>query len=261
MSQYRIIAVAAGMVFAGVGLTACATATPATTAAPALSSAEQLTAALGKLKGQGYDLSVKVGKSTTRKASVNPSQQAAQDVLTDEGSSEGQTSTISVVQVGSSIWVKMHSGQGRSPIGLDPNKWLLLDQSKMTAPNSKHFFDLSGPDAFDVTELMTSTAGVKATDATHLSGAVDLTAATGINHPDKETLKRAGDKAKAAPFTAVLDDQGRLAELTINGDGINSDLTEWFTYSNYGSPSAITTPPTADVIPASTASYLSFTTP
>jgi hypothetical protein len=41
MSQYRIVAIAAGMVFAGVGLTGCATATPATTAAPALSPAEQ----------------------------------------------------------------------------------------------------------------------------------------------------------------------------------------------------------------------------
>ncbi len=262
MSPYRTIAVAAGMVVAWVGLAACATATtaPATTA-PVLSPAEQLTAALVMLNAKGYDVSVKVGTSTTGKVSVNPSQQAAQEVFTDDGSSAGRPSTFSVVQISSSIWVKMDSGQGWSHFGLDPGKWLLLEQSKMTAPNSKQFFDLSGPDALGLTGMMTKTAGVKAIDATHLSGTVDLTAAIGVNRPDKESLKRAGDTAKAVPFTAVLDNQGRLAELTINGDGISTDLTKSFTFSNYGSPSAITKPPAADVVPASAASYRLFTTP
>jgi hypothetical protein len=259
MSKYRYIATAAGLIVAGLALAACtnATATPAATPTPTVSPADQLAAALGKLKGQGYDVAITAGSSTTGKASVDPSRQAAQDMVMGEAG--GQAFTVTIVQVGSSMWTKVDLGQTGSTLGLDPTKWLLIDQSKMTGPNSKHF-DLSGPDAFDVTGLMASTAGVKATDATHLTGTVDLTAATGINQPAKDALTQAGDKAKAVPFTAALDDQGRLTDLGINAAGINSNLSETFSYSNYGSPSAITAPPASDVIPAPVAFYTLFGT-
>ena len=86
---------------------------------------------------------------------------------------------------------------------------MLVDQTKLTGADSKPF-DLTGPDALDVAGLLTSVTNVTATDPTHLTGTVDLTAATGINSPDSDALTKAGAAAKATPFTVTLDDQGRL---------------------------------------------------
>jgi hypothetical protein len=83
---------------------------------------------------------------------------------------------------------------------------------------------------------------VTRTDATHLTGVVDLTKATGPEAPGKSGVTDA-----AAPFTATLDGQGRLTELKITGaNDFNVDIT----FSNYGSPTPIAAPAAGDVLPA-----------
>src|SRR5262249_10349875 len=126
---------------------------------------------------------------------------------------------------------------------------------KLTGKQAKPF-DLSGSgDALDLAGFITKVANVKQTDATHLSGTIDLTAATGLSAPSADTLSKAGAPAKALPFTATLDHQGRITELKVTG---SSDLTAAFQLSNFGSPTPVQTPPASDVIEAPDSIYQFF---
>jgi hypothetical protein len=131
---------------------------------------------------------------------------------------------------------------------------MLVDQKKITAGLSKSF-DLDRADALDLTGLLSNVNSVTRTDATHLAGTVNLTAATGVSRPRPDTLATAGAAAAAVPFTITLDDQGRLTDLNITGTGPASDLTEEFGISSYGSPTQVTAPAAADVIDAPAVLY------
>jgi hypothetical protein len=250
----RRIAVVGALIAAGLGLTACTTAgttpgaTPTTTPPPTLSPTDALTAALGKLKTQGYDLTLtQQGGLITGGGSVDASKTSA--TLEQKGTVDGATLDLSATQIGTTLWVKIDAGPLNSSVGVDPTKWMLVDQTKVTGAKSKTF-DLAGSDALDISKLLASTSGVTRTDATHLSGTVDLTAATGVSAPDSGDLSKAADAAKKVPFVATLDDQGNLTDLTITADVANKALSEEFKLSNFGSQKPITAPAAADVVPA-----------
>jgi len=247
----RRIAIAGLLLVASLGLTACTTAgtptTPATTAPPTLSPTETLSAAAAKLKGQSYDVAVTQQGDATGKASVDSANNSASLQLS--GTVEGATLSLSAIQIGTNFWVKVDLGALNSTVGLDATKWMLTDQSKITSKDAKPF-DLAGSDALDIAGLLTSTSNVTRTDATHLSGTVDLTKSTGVSAPDNDDLTKAAALAKATPFTATVDDQGRLVDLKITPDAANSVLAQTFAFSNFGSPTKITAPAPGDVVPA-----------
>ncbi len=246
------IIAAAAFAFSG----CAATGTPTTTitiTTSQISPAEALTAALGKLKGQSYDVNLtNRGGTISAHASVHGAENSAS--FSEQGSVEGQHVSISATEVGTRLWVKADFGPLNAQLSIDPSKWMLVDKSRITKVSGVPF-DLAGPDAFGVTGLLTSVSGVTRTDATHLAGTVDLTAATGINKPAAEDLTKAGAVAKTLPIAVTLDDQGRLVELKITASGTAADLAGQLVISNHGSPGPITTPPAADVIPAPPALY------
>ena len=80
----------------------------------------------------------------------------------------------------------------------------------------------------------------------HLTGTVDLTAATG-DVSDPATIAAAGVAAKAAPFLVRLDEQGRISNLSYNVPGTKTVFD--VQYTNYGAPSMIEPPDASTVIP------------
>jgi hypothetical protein len=96
---------------------------------------------------------------------------------------------------------------------------------------------------------------VQATDATHVTGTVDLTKATGINMPAASDLSTAGAAAKTTPFTVVLDDQGRIVDLKIDADSFDKTLTTEIGFSDFGSARPVTAPAASDVVPAPASLY------
>jgi hypothetical protein len=249
---------------ASLALTGCASsATPSasnpsgsSTTNSSQSAADTLTAAVGKLKGTGYDVKVvSQGGIASGTGSIDPANNAAS--LDEKGSIQGQSLEIAAIQIGTDLWAKVDLGALNSQVGVDPTKWMLLDQAKLTGSTSKPF-DLTGPDALGVTGKLTAVKDVVRTDATHLSGTVDLTKAIGISAPSSADLTKAGAAASAVPFVATLDDQGRLLDLKINADTINKDLSDEISFSNYGSPTAISKPDPASVIPAPDTAYQIF---
>jgi hypothetical protein len=78
---------------------------------------------------------------------------------------------------------------------------------------------------------------VRETAPGSFAGTVDLTKAAEAGSLDATLLTRLGDQGQAVPFTARLDPQGRLSEMTVQlpaaGQGPAGELK--ITYSDYGS--------------------------
>jgi hypothetical protein len=221
--------------------------TSSASVAPAVALANAVTA----LKDQGFDVTAKEG-TLSGNGTIDPSNKAG--TIEIKGTQQGVAIDVSFTEIGTDAWAKVDLGALSSQLGINPTKWMKLDLSKMTGKDAMPF-DLSSGDALELGKLITSVSDVKRTDATHLSGTIDLSAATGPNAPDAAAVQKAGAAAKAVPFTATLDSQGRLSELKVNGD---TDLALDFQLTNFGSPSKVTQPPASDVIPAPAGIYQFF---
>ncbi len=254
-----------GAVLIAAGPASAATLIAAGTASASAPSASQaLESAVTGLQGQGYNLSGTAGSTASGGAgqlkasgSVDPADKAA--TLEFKGSEGGQSVDLAFTQVGTDLYAKIDIPPVQSKLGVSGDQWMKVDKSKVTGGTAVPF-DLSGStDALDVAGLMTSVSNVKypdPADPTTITGTVDLTAATGVGAPDKQDLGQAATAAKTTPFTATLDDQGRLTQLKIDADGYDGNLTEDVNFTDFGSPDPVTAP--ASSIPAPDAAYQFF---
>jgi hypothetical protein len=256
----RPFAVVSLLLATGLGLAACNTNShpgSANTTTPAqVSPADALTKALATLKNTGYDATLTLpAQHATTKTSVDYANKAGtQTVYVGD-----QTLFEAFTQIGSDLWLKADFGSGAQNLNLDKTTWYKVDASKLK-PDAIPF-DLYGSEPPRPTRLLAWPLGigvvfanvtnVTRTDATHLTGVVDLTKATVPAVPGKSSATDA-----AVPFTATLDGQGRLTELKITGT--NEDLNLGITFSNYGSPTPITAPAPAEVLPAPEGLYQAF---
>jgi hypothetical protein len=83
---------------------------------------------------------------------------------------------------------------------------------------------------------------------------VDLTQSTGLSAPDASVLPLLGDAARAVPFQAILDEQGRILSLLIGLDATGKPLST-ITISDYGTSVAVTKPVPTEVIKAPASVY------
>jgi hypothetical protein len=258
----RLAAAAAALVVLA-GVSACtdspgAGPTPSPAAARTLtpSAAETLTLALALGKGLDCDITVtQPGQDSIATGSVNYGTQSA--TITSKARSGDTIISITATQVGPKLWAKIDFGPANAHVGLNPKKWYVIDQSKLTGANAK-LFDVANFDVLDIAGLMASTSGLARKDATHITGTVDLTQSTGVSAPTADELRKAGPGATKIPFTATVDDQGRLVDLLIQANAADPDLTNEYAFSAFGASGAITAPPAADVATAPTAVYTIF---
>jgi hypothetical protein len=250
------IRMVAGLAFASFALAACTTtSTPTTTVTTTTppTPGEQLTAALDKLKGASYNLTIQGGGGQfTGTGSVDAIAHAAAGQ--EHGDTQGVSITLASIEIADKLWVKMDFGSYNSQLGLDPTKWMLIDESKLTGKKTK-MFDLAGPDALDLHGMFTSVSGLKNDNPTQLSGTVDLTKATGVTTPSSDDLTKAGAAASAVPFTVKLDDQGRLVDVKLSPTADQDTLASEIGFSSYGAPTTIAAPPATDVINAPASVY------
>ena len=231
----------------GLGLAACSTnvrpGSAARTTPAQVSPVDALTNALATLKSTGYDATLTLpAQGATVTTSVDYAHKAATQATSVNGDS---TRSEAFTEVGSDLWLKADFGPLNQNLNIDKTKWYKVEASKLS-PGAIPF-DLSGsqPTAplawpLGIDAVFANAGNVTRTDATHLAGVVDLSKANGPQAAGKSSATDA-----AVPFTATLDGQGRLTELRITGD-LNLDIV----FSNYGSPTPITAPAAADVLPA-----------
>ena len=164
----------------------------------------------------------------------------------------GQEQNVSVkmdmIVVKTDLYLKMDFGALNSTIGIQPDKYLHMDGTKLAANSTLPLGTSKEP--VDTAGLLAGLVDVKTTDGRSYSGTVDLTKATGDNAPAADLLQKAGDKAKSVPFTATLDDHGRLTDLKLDASSIDPQLAFEATFSDFGKASGVTAPDDSEVVEA-----------
>lgn len=232
---------------AGAGGTASAA--PSASAPAAKDVLARAVAGLGTAK---YALTITIGPQKAT-GTVDGPAHSAQINLT--ATAEGITFTYDAVAVGSDVWVRLDLGAATNrQLGIAPARWMHVDVAKVTKPDALPL-NVASADLLGIGGITQAFAGLVRTDATHLTGTVDLTRITGQLAPSADDLAKVKDKVGAVPVAVTLDAQGRLTELKIDAAAIDPALTHDLTF-NYDAPHPITKPTGAVEAPAKVYAFL-----
>jgi hypothetical protein len=267
MRTPRLAGVGLGMLAAvALGMAGCdpdATATPgASTAAsdaasaapsPAVSgsadpaAASALATATAALGTQSFKITMTAGPGVKLTGLIDSPDSKGTATLNITGSNTDiQVKTLLVVQ---DLYVQI-------PGVTKTGKWTHVDVSKL--PEGANTGLRPGQiDPINTQKVLTSTTDVKQVDSRSYSGTLDLTKVAGITGIDPATVTTWGAAAKNVPFTAGLDDQGRLSALTIQLPAVQGQKAEPLdvTYTDYGTPVTADRPATVDVVEAPASLY------
>ena len=107
-------------------------------------------------------------------------------------------------------------------------------------------------DPVNTQKVLTSTTDVQQVDSRSFKGTLDLTKVAGITGVDPSAVTTWGAAAKDVPFTAGLDDQGRLSALTIQLPAVNGQQAQPLDvlYTDYGTKVTAERPAAGDVLEA-----------
>jgi hypothetical protein len=208
-----------------------------------------LVGSLSALSTTSYAISL-----TTPRISAVGSVDPVSDVIavTAKGKRLGQPATFQALAIAQDSWAKINIGSQGQQMGINPAKWLSLDPTKLSAGSLP--FDQAHPsDAFDLRDIMAGIISVKQADAQHFSGAIDLTGLRGVTSflPAGSSL---GSGAKAVPFVATVDPQGRLIDFKVGG-GTGHTYAFDLKISDYSAAALAEPPDDVDVVAAPSAAY------
>lgn len=222
----------------GAGSVPGASATPTTTAASTAqtSAADALTGAAEKLN----DDTVKVTMDMAgMKANGSMDPVANKAMMTMDVTTSGQTLKIDIVSLDKDAYLKV--------TGLPnvQNKWMHVDAAKLAGGN----FDIMPQgDPAGANNLVKSVVDVQREGDLGFRGTIDLTRSPSV---DKAAVTALGEKAKAVPFTATVDDHGRLSTLSVQmGTVVPSLGTLTTTYSDFGAPVTVAKPAASETVEA-----------
>ncbi|MBY8873455.1 hypothetical protein K7640_16595 [Micromonospora sp. PLK6-60] len=208
--------------------------TPEVTTAPA-SALDKLTAATLKLNEESMRL--KIDSSFLKSTGLMDPKSKTADMTMDMG---GQ-GKIRFMIVGNDAYLKV---TGMSGSGL-PDKWMHMDATKL-GPESRTSLMPDG-DAGGAKKMVDGIVEVTETGTNSFSGTLDYTKA----NPGKKEIAALGEKAKKVPFTAKVDDEGRLTQLVVDTSVLQQSLGKLTTtYSDFGVDVKAEKPAASETAPA-----------
>ncbi|MGW3893241.1 hypothetical protein ACWD69_31760 [Micromonospora chokoriensis] len=223
-------------------------ATAPTSASP-VDALDSLTGALRKLDAQTFTVTSKTGLDGPEFSGVvDP---AARKVSMKKDSNIGDPEmTVDFVQLGSAVYVKLagdvdlYSGTRLPTL---PDKWMHIDAGDVE--KGSMFSDMVDGDPAGVDDMIKAVTSVERNGEHGFTGTFDITktpGALGI------VFKKFGEKSEAVPFSATVDDQGRLTYVFINLSAVNSGFINGttVTYSDFGTPVTIEKPATDQTVEA-----------
>jgi hypothetical protein len=175
--------------------------------------------------------------------------QAAHAVQIDlKQKGEGFTLTMNFLFVEKQSWVKINL-RGGAGLPRLPKKWMLLDPSKLKkgADAIPTGYD-DNTDPGDAGSLLRSATDVRQTSPGHFAGTTDVSGTADGDVTDAKTLAALGATAKAVPFTATVDGQGRLSSVQVKIPKTAKTKAQTYavTYRDYGTAPTPRKPSAAD---------------
>ncbi|WP_089001993.1 hypothetical protein [Micromonospora echinofusca] len=248
------------------GLTACKSDDPAPAGAGSAASAvpadpkEALIASTKELEKGNFTFTL-AGDGLSGKGLVHkPSNSAQFSMKFDDGS--GSSMGMELIFIQPDSWVKLDLGElGAMIPGAEKmkGKYQHLDQSKVKdAGELSRYMEQADPAGSAM--LTKGITDVEKTAEGSYAGKLDASAATDSSAVDADMVKALGAQAKALPFTAKVDAEGRLTELVISvpsaGETKAHDIK--VTYADYGNATAAQKPAADKVVEASPETYEMF---
>ncbi|TML31586.1 MAG: hypothetical protein E6G35_04140 [Actinobacteria bacterium] len=210
-------------------------------------------AAVKKLGDTSYKYTLVTG-GLSGQGAVDPAGKKV--ALTLAGVQSGVSITWDMILITPDYWMKIDFGGKNAALGLPSGKWMHIDQTKIK--NSAGFgIDPSRTDPTRSSGLFNGMTDAKRIDATHYTVTLDLTKTTD-SAIDPATVTKLGDKARTVPATVVLDDQGRLAQVSLDLSSVDPQASITSTYSDYGTPVSVSAPAASDTVEAPDAVYRIF---
>ena len=158
----------------------------------------------------------------------------------------GSQQDMELRALGNDVYMKM-------PV-LTGEKWMHIDVTKYNDGANLDFMPDGDPGS--AAKTMENVVDVERTADGRFTGTIDMTKAEGVNGGAAALL---GEKARAVPFTATVDAEGRLTSFEVDMSGINSAAGKMTTtYSDFGTPVDVQRPP-ADQIQEAPATIPGFT--
>jgi hypothetical protein len=209
--------------------------------------ASQLATATAKLDQTSFKITVTSGSGFKLTGAID----APHSTGTADVTATGPNASVSVktLLVDQDLYVQIP--------GITKNgTWTHVNGSRLPAGSSIGL----RPDQIDPVNtagLLSSTTDVHSTGSNSYAGTLDLTKAAGLAGLSKVTIDGYGAAASKVPFTAGLDSQGQLQELTIDLPAVNGQKTEPIDalYSDYGAPVDVQRPAASEVTEAPDSIY------
>ncbi|MEH1170042.1 hypothetical protein V6V47_32160 [Micromonospora sp. CPCC 205539] len=146
----------------------------------------------------------------------------------------GPQGTFRILMAGDDAYLKVTGMAGL------PDKWMHMDATKLGA--SGQFNLMPDGDPGGAKKMISTVVEVRETAPGSFAGTMDYTRTL---KSDKE-IAALGAKAKAVPFTARVDGEGRLTEFAVDTSVLQASLgTMTTTYSDFGTDVKVTAPPAA----------------
>jgi hypothetical protein len=203
--------------------------------------ATELRDAVAKLATTSSKLSLTAGPVSGTGTMDPPNKQGSIKMGMD---AEGLTFNIEALMIENDVWLKLAGLPGV------PKQWMHVDASKLPAHTSLGI----KPGEFDFVGGAHLLAGIVEAEETgdgQYRGTLDLTKASGSPFADEGTVSSLGDRAKAVPFEASVDGEGRLTNLKmdlgeVEGERLKLDAT----YSDFGGKVDLTAPAPGEFVEA-----------
>lgn len=206
---------------------------PPATSAPAVDAKEAFTTAVKKLNEKSSKADITMDGLAAMKGSALTDPAGKKSHVTNEVSVMGTAVKTEIISVNREVWVKMGGVPGL------PDKWMHVSADKVKPGSS---LDTNN----NMTKMESAAVTVERDGANGFKGTMDITK-TGAT--SEEIIKQLGEKAKAVPFTATVDAQGRLTSIVIDMSAVAPGVGKLSTtYSGFGEPVTITPPAAADVV-------------
>lgn len=212
--------------------------TPATTSAAQGDAKDAFVSAVKKLNEQTAKVETKMDGLASLSGSGLTDPVAKKASFDMDMSIAGTSMKISVIAVDREIWMKITGTPGM------PDKWMHVAADKIKPGSNLDLMKDGDPAGTE--RLVDGLVEVEWDGTGAVKGTVDVTKAGTV---DEDTVKQLGDKAKAVPFTATIDGEGRVSSMTVDMNAVMPGTGKLVTtYSAFGEPVDITKPADGDVI-------------
>jgi hypothetical protein len=197
---------------------------------------DDLRTSVSELTNTSYKYTIKAGDANGG-GSIDPAiQQRGMNLAV---AAEGGQFKIELLLIGPELYVRV---AGLPIPGIDANKWLKIDRSKIKSMAALGIRDIDDPTG--VKTLSQTIATIQKTGDRSYKGTLDLSKGSAAFGLDEAAVRQLAERAKAVPFEATVNDKGKLAtwKMTIPPHGSDKEIAFELAYTDHGGSFPLTKP-------------------